>query len=65
LEVLSKPTRHYQTLDKRKSFVAFNQSATTEVAVEEHHIGNFMLTTTLTIKGAVVWDNKFILAWLK
>jgi hypothetical protein len=22
------------------------------------------LTTTLTIKGAVVWDNKFILAWL-
>jgi hypothetical protein len=25
--------------------------------------GNLALTTTLTIKGAVVWDNKFILAY--
>jgi hypothetical protein len=25
--------------------------------------GNFVLTTTSTIKRAVVWDNKFILAY--
>jgi hypothetical protein len=25
--------------------------------------GNLVLTTTSTIKGAVVWDNKFILAY--
>jgi hypothetical protein len=51
--------------DKRKSFFAFNQSAYNKQCWggTSNMAGNLVLTTTSTIKGAVVWDNKFILAY--
>jgi hypothetical protein len=50
----------------KKSFFAFNQSAYNKQWLGVEHLTwlvILVLTTTSTIKGAVVWDNKFILAY--
>jgi hypothetical protein len=51
---------------KKEIFLAFNQSAYKQWLGVEHltWLVILVLTTTSTIKkGAVVWDNKFILAY--
>jgi hypothetical protein len=53
---------------KKKSFFTFNQSAYNKQWLGAEHLTwlvILVLTTTSTIKGAVVWDNKFILIWFK
>jgi hypothetical protein len=64
LEMLRKFKRHHQTLDKRKSFFAFNQSTQQTMAWggTSNMAGNFGINYDFNYKGAVVWD-KFILAY--